>query len=76
MRLFLLGATGSIGIQTLDIVRNSNDKFRVVSIAANKNISMVKKVRYNMNIAKNTYESIQNLKRTTTKNLYLSLTMF
>jgi 1-deoxy-D-xylulose-5-phosphate reductoisomerase len=44
MRLFLLGATGNIGVQTLDIVRNSNDKFRVVSIAANKNIKLVKEI--------------------------------
>jgi len=37
MNLYLLGATGSIGIQTLDIVRN-NDKFNIVSVSANHNI--------------------------------------
>ena len=41
MNLFLLGATGSIGEQTLDIVRKSNGKFKVMTIAANKNIDKV-----------------------------------
>lgn len=38
MNLYLLGATGSIGIQTLDIVRN-NSKFNIVSVSANHNIN-------------------------------------
>ena len=38
MNLYLLGATGSIGEQTLDIVRNSS-KFNVVSVSANHNIN-------------------------------------
>lgn len=37
MNLYLLGATGSVGSQTLDIVRNS-DKFNVVSVTANHNL--------------------------------------
>ena len=44
MRLFLLGATGSIGLQTLDIVRRSNGLFSVVTVAANKNIEKVKEI--------------------------------
>ncbi len=44
MRLFLLGATGSIGKQTLDIVRSSNGKFSVETIAANKSIGKVKEI--------------------------------
>ena len=44
MKLFLLGATGSIGNQTLDIVRKSNGKFSVETIAANKSIDKVKKI--------------------------------
>lgn len=44
MRLFLLGATGSIGEQTLDIVRQSNGRFSVVTIAANRSIDKVRKI--------------------------------
>ena len=44
MKLFLLGATGSIGTQTLDIVRRSNGKFTVETIAANKSIEKVKQI--------------------------------
>ena len=38
MKLYLLGATGSIGLQTLDIVRQSNGQFTVETIAVNKSI--------------------------------------
>ncbi|KFZ27024.1 MAG: 1-deoxy-D-xylulose 5-phosphate reductoisomerase [Candidatus Izimaplasma bacterium HR2] len=38
MNLYLLGATGSIGVQTLDIVRNNN-KFNIVSVSANHNLN-------------------------------------
>lgn len=37
MNLYLLGATGSIGEQTLDIVRN-NSEFNIVSVTANYNL--------------------------------------
>ncbi len=43
MNLYLLGATGSIGIQTLDIVR-SDDKFNIVSVSANHNINKMIKI--------------------------------
>lgn len=38
MNLYLLGATGNIGDQTLDIVRN-NDTFKIISVSANHNIN-------------------------------------
>ena len=44
MRLFLLGATGSIGEQTLDIVRRSNGSFTIETIAANRSIDKVRKI--------------------------------
>jgi len=44
MNLFILGVTGSIGIQTLDIVRASNGDFNVVSVAANRNVKKMKEV--------------------------------
>ena len=37
----LLGSTGSIGTQTLDIVAQYPDQFRIVGIAAGKNVEML-----------------------------------
>jgi len=37
----LLGSTGSIGTQTLDIVSQHPDKFRLVGIAAGRNVEML-----------------------------------
>ena len=37
----ILGATGSIGTQTLDIVTHHPDKFRVVGLAAGRNITLL-----------------------------------
>lgn len=36
-RILLLGSTGSIGVQTLDIVRRNPDRFQVVGLTANRN---------------------------------------
>ena len=36
-RLSILGSTGSIGVQTLDIVRENPDRFEVSSLTAHKN---------------------------------------
>ena len=40
-RLAVLGSTGSIGRQTLDVVRALPDRFRVVGLAAGKNIALL-----------------------------------
>ena len=37
----LLGSTGSIGTQTLDIVSQHPDKFRIVGLAAGRNVEML-----------------------------------
>ena len=37
----ILGSTGSIGTQTLDIVIHNPDKFRVVGLAAGSNITLL-----------------------------------
>ena len=37
----ILGSTGSIGTQTLDIVTSNPDKFRVVGLAAGSNVSLL-----------------------------------
>jgi len=44
MNLFILGVTGSIGVQTLDIVRRSNGLFKVVSVTANNNIGRLEDI--------------------------------
>ena len=37
----ILGSTGSIGVNTLDVIRLHKDKFSVVSLAANTNVEIV-----------------------------------
>lgn len=39
--LTILGSTGSIGKQTLEIVRENPDNFRVAAITANKNLDLI-----------------------------------
>ena len=39
----ILGSTGSIGKQTLDVIRAHKDRFRVVALSANSNIELLKK---------------------------------
>ena len=42
-RLAILGSTGSIGQQTLDIVRTAPDRFRIVGLAAGGNVNLLLK---------------------------------
>ncbi|QZY56788.1 1-deoxy-D-xylulose-5-phosphate reductoisomerase [Crassaminicella profunda] len=39
----ILGSTGSIGTQTLDVVRSNKEKFSVVGLSANSNIDLLEK---------------------------------
>ena len=39
--LALLGSTGSIGVSTLDVIRRFPDRFKVVGLAAGRNISLL-----------------------------------
>ncbi len=41
--LCVLGSTGSIGTQTLDIIRNAPEEFRAVSLTAGRNIELFRK---------------------------------
>ncbi|MEA2036858.1 MAG: 1-deoxy-D-xylulose-5-phosphate reductoisomerase [Nanoarchaeota archaeon] len=41
--LSILGSTGSIGTQTLDIVRKFPDKYKAVALSCNSNIELMKK---------------------------------
>jgi len=40
-RIAVLGSTGSIGQQTLDVVRSFPDQFQIVALAARSNISLL-----------------------------------
>lgn len=40
-RIAILGSTGSIGTQALDVVRRLPDRFQVVGLAANNNVEML-----------------------------------
>jgi len=44
-RIALLGSTGSIGRQTLDIVRQFPDLFRIVALAARSNVALLARQR-------------------------------
>ncbi len=41
--ILLLGSTGSIGISTLDVLREFKDQFKVFAITANSNIDLIYK---------------------------------
>jgi 1-deoxy-D-xylulose-5-phosphate reductoisomerase len=43
-KISLLGATGSIGIQTLDIIQSNKDQFKLVSFSAGMNIAKVREI--------------------------------
>lgn len=40
-RLVILGSTGSIGVQTLDVARRMPDRFRIIGLAANNNARLL-----------------------------------
>lgn len=42
-KIVLLGSTGSIGTQTLDVVRNNSNELEVVGLAANRSVDAVEK---------------------------------
>lgn len=43
-KIVLLGASGSIGIQTLDVVAHHNDEFEIVGLSIGKNIAKLKEI--------------------------------
>lgn len=42
-KILILGSTGSIGRQTLDVIRNQPGKFKVVGLACNSNVALLTK---------------------------------
>ncbi|WP_421385423.1 1-deoxy-D-xylulose-5-phosphate reductoisomerase [Bacillus salacetis] len=43
-KISLLGATGSIGLQTLDVIRENKEQFELTAISAGRNIGETKKI--------------------------------
>lgn len=43
MNISIIGSTGSIGTQTLEIVRNYPERFKVTAITGNKNVDLIEK---------------------------------
>jgi 1-deoxy-D-xylulose-5-phosphate reductoisomerase len=41
--IVILGSTGSIGVRTLDVIRKQADSFRVIGLAAGKNVDLLKR---------------------------------
>jgi len=39
----VLGSTGTIGINTLDVIRRHKDRFRVIGLSAHTNIALLQK---------------------------------
>ena len=42
-KILILGSTGSIGTNALELIRNNREKYEVVGISGNKNIELLKK---------------------------------
>ncbi|HUV11198.1 MAG TPA: 1-deoxy-D-xylulose-5-phosphate reductoisomerase, partial [Acidimicrobiia bacterium] len=40
-RVAVLGSTGSVGTQALDVVRNHRDRYEVVALAAGRNTDLL-----------------------------------
>lgn len=40
-KLSILGATGSIGLQTLDVIRKSKDEFKLIGVTANSSVNKI-----------------------------------
>ena len=40
-QLVILGATGSVGISTLDVVRQHPERFQIYALSAHKNASLL-----------------------------------
>lgn len=70
--IYLLGATGSIGTQTIEVLRTLDDSYRLVSISFNNNLETAEKIilefnpklvctsnEFNYNYLKNKYNNIR-----------------
>jgi 1-deoxy-D-xylulose-5-phosphate reductoisomerase len=51
-KLALLGSTGSVGTQALDVVRSHRDEFEVVALAAGRNVELLERQRDEFGVAR------------------------
>ena len=56
-RVVVLGSTGSIGTQTLDVVRRLPDRFRVVGLSAYHNVDLLREQAREFNVPNDALES-------------------
>lgn len=49
-RITVLGVTGSIGTQTVDVVKNHSDEFEIVAMSAGRNIKLLEEIMQSMNV--------------------------
>ena len=42
-KILILGSTGSIGTNALELIRNNREHYQVIGISGNKNIDLLKK---------------------------------
>ena len=43
-KITVLGVTGSIGTQTVDVVKNHKEEFQIVAMSAGRNISLLEEI--------------------------------
>ncbi|OPJ61804.1 1-deoxy-D-xylulose-5-phosphate reductoisomerase [Clostridium oryzae] len=77
----LLGATGSIGTQTLDVIRRQNEEFKLFAVSANKNwdklIEIIEEFspKFAVLMEENAYKKVSNYCRMYNKNTEVLLGM-
>jgi 1-deoxy-D-xylulose-5-phosphate reductoisomerase len=50
-KVIILGSTGSVGTQALDVIRNRRDRYRVVALAAGRNTELLARQRAEFDVA-------------------------
>ena len=48
-KIVLLGASGSIGVQTVDVVKRNKDKFKIIAFSIGKNIKVCRELIEELN---------------------------
>ncbi|MFR7591454.1 MAG: 1-deoxy-D-xylulose-5-phosphate reductoisomerase [Longibaculum sp.] len=49
-KITVLGVTGSIGTQTVDVVKNHSDEFEIVAMSAGKNIQLLEEIMASLHV--------------------------
>ena len=65
-KIIILGSTGSIGKQTLEIIRKDKNKFKILLLSTDKNINLISKQIKTFkvkNIVVTNKKKIQNIKK-------------